>query len=278
MTNTPDALQPETLQPNTLQIDALHIKIAEMETTGAHRYDPVRFSYIRSMAGRAVGKSGPVYTVIERKALAALAEYRTNLESARLEAEKMVDHACSIFPDAEIEIIGLFENNEFKKVLQLGRKLHLCNRRTAISDLKDQIRRLTPDFGEKNNPVSVDDLLWQQERDVVASAGNSKAVENPSQHAGKTELRTLKHFKETMMKLNSDRLVTRAILDLPENSGPHNSQMLATTSLSALRQISPKYLNRFVSHINTLIWLKLAGEDVDRCMAKEAKKSFLFNK
>ncbi|MFZ2634365.1 MAG: DUF2894 domain-containing protein [Desulfosalsimonadaceae bacterium] len=276
MTNTPITLQPDTLQPETFQKDALHIKISEMEATGAHRYDPVRFSYIRSMAGRAVGKSGSVYTVIERKALAALAEYRTNLESARLEAAKMVNHVCSVVPDAEIEIRGLFENNEFKKVFQLGRKLHLCHRRTAISGLKDQIRRLTPDSEEKNNPLSVDDLLWQQERDVVASAGNSKAVKNPSQHAGKTEFRSLKRFKETMMKLNSDRLVTRSILDLPENSGPHNSQMLATSSLSALRQISPNYLNRFVSHINTLIWLKLAGEDVDKCIAKETRKTISF--
>ncbi|MDO9262748.1 MAG: DUF2894 domain-containing protein [Desulfosalsimonadaceae bacterium] len=247
-----------------------------METTGAHQYDPVRFSYIRSMAGRMAGKSESVYTVIERKALTALAEYRTNLESARLEAEKVVDHVCSVFPDAEIEIRGLFKNNEFKKVLQLGRKLHLCHRRTAISGLKDQVRRLTPDSEEKNNPLSVDDLLWQQERDVVASAGNSPTGEDPSQHAGKTELRSLKRFKETMMKLNSDRLVTRSILDLPENSGPHNSQMLATSSLSALRQISPNYLNRFVSHINTLIWLKLAGEDADKCIAKEARKNLSF--
>jgi hypothetical protein len=268
--------RPETLQPNTFHIDALHIKIAEMETTGAHRYDPVRFSYIRSMAGRAAGKSGSVYTVIERKALTAIAEYQTNLEIARLKAAKMVDHVCSVFPGAETEICGLFKNNEFKKVLQLGRKLHLCHRPTAISDLKDQIKRLTPDFEEKNNPLSVDDLLWQQERDVVASAGNSKAVEDPAQHAGKTELRSLKRFKETMMKLNSDRLVTRSILDLPENSGPHNSQMLATSSLSALRQISPNYLNRFVSHINTLIWLKLAGEGVDKCTAKEARKNISF--
>jgi hypothetical protein len=253
--NAPDKLQPEIFQK-----DGLHVKISEMEATRAHRYDPVRFSYVQSMARRMAGKSGSVYTVIEGKALTALAEYRTNLESDRLEAEKMVNHLCSVFPGAEIEIRELFENNEFKKVLQLGRKLHLRQRRTAVSGLKDQITRLAPDFQEKNHPLSLDDLLWQQERDLIASADNSPAGEDLSQYAVKTELRSLKRLKETMMKLNSDRLVMRAFHDLPENSGPHNSQRLATTSLSVLRQISPNYLNRFVSQINTLIWLKLAGE------------------
>jgi len=265
-----------THPPDALQKDALHIKIAEMEATGAHRYDPVRFSYIQSMARRGFGKSGSAYTVIERKALAALAEYQKNLESSRMEAAQIVNHVCAVFPGAEINIRRLFKDNEFKKVLLLGRKLDRQQRETSLSALKNQIGRFASGFEEKNNPLSVDDLLRQQERDVVAAIGNLPEGEEPAQQAEKTELRSLKHFKETMVKLNSDRLVKRSIQDLPENAGPHNSQMLATHSLSALRQISPNYLHRFVSHINTLIWLKLAGEDADKSMAKETRKTIAF--
>jgi hypothetical protein len=34
--------------------------------------------------------------------------------------------------------------------------------------------------------------------------------------------------------------------------------MLATRSLSAMRRLSPEYLSRFVSYIDTLLWLQCA--------------------
>lgn len=279
-----------TITPDPLQKNTLCSTIAAMEANGAHRYDPVRFCYIQSMVKRALGKSGLVFTVIERTVLAALAEYQKNFDSARLEASEIVNHVCSVFPDAEIQIRELFDNNEFKKVLRLGEKLDRWRRQPDLSVLKDLVVRFTPEFGDKNNQPSqssIEDLLRQQEfdvlADVVASVGNSPEGECPAQNAGKTETgkkdkrkiesRSLQRFKDTMVRLHSDRLVTRAIHDLPENSGPHNSQMLATSVLSTLRQISPNYLNRFVSHTGTLIYLKQAGEDVDKCKAKKTRKT-----
>jgi hypothetical protein len=64
-----------------------------------------------------------------------------------------------------------------------------------------------------------------------------------------------------MMALHSNRLVTRAIQDRPENPGPLNGQMLATRSLTELRRLSPEYLYRFVSYIDTMLWLQQAGAD-----------------
>ncbi len=241
------------------------------------------------MVKRALGKSGSVFTVIERTALAALAEYQKNFDSARLEASEIVNQVCSVFPGAEGKIRELFENNEFKKVHRLSEKLDRCHRQPDLSVLKDLVVRFTPEFGDKNNQPSqssIDDLLRQQEcdvlADVVASVGNSPEGEGSAQNAGKAETekketgkiesRSLQRFKDTMVRLHSDRLVTRAIQDLPENSGPHNSQMLATSVLSALRQISPNYLNRFVSHIGTLTYLKQAREDVDKCKVKKTRK------
>jgi hypothetical protein len=58
-----------------------------------------------------------------------------------------------------------------------------------------------------------------------------------------------------MMELHSNRVVTRAIQDRPDNPGPLNAQMLATRLLMALRRLSPVYLSRFISYIDTLLWL-----------------------
>jgi hypothetical protein len=281
---------PKTIQPGMLQKNTLHLNIDALEANGAHRYDPVRFIFIQSMARRTLGKSGSLYKSLERKAMSALAEYQKNFDSARLEAEEIVNRVCSVFPEAEIKIRELFENNEFKKVHRLGEKLDRRHRQTDLSVLKDHVVRFSPDCGDNNNqpsPSSIDDLLRQQERDVladvVASVANTPEGGAPALNDGKTatvkfetrkkESRSLQHFKDTMVRLHSDRLVTRAIQDLPENSGPHNSQMLATNALKALRQISPNYLNRFVSHIGSLIYLKQAGEEADKLKAKKTKKS-----
>jgi hypothetical protein len=68
-------------------------------------------------------------------------------------------------------------------------------------------------------------------------------------------------FRKTWSKLYSDRLVARAMKERPENAGPLNSEMLATRSLFIMRQLSPSYLNRFVSYIDTLLWLERTGEE-----------------
>jgi hypothetical protein len=247
-----------------------------MEANGVHRYDPVHFCYIQSMVRRASGKSGSAYAAIEDKAQTALDEYWKNYNIARLKAEEMVKRVCSVFPDAEVKIRALFDNNEFKKVHRLVKKLDRRHRQADFCVLKDLVVRFTPDSEDKHSQSSqsaVDCILRQQERHIITSLEGSPDGERPAQNTGKYEIRSLQRFKDTMVRLHSDRLVTRAIHDLPENSGPHNSQMLATGSLSALRQISPNYLNRFVSHIGALIFLKETGEDVDRLKSKKKKKN-----
>lgn len=253
--------------------DSLQLKIAELEADNADRFDPVRFCYIRSLARRALDKPGPVYSVIGRKAVAALAEYQDNFTGARKQAAATVNRVCSQFPDAADHIRALFEKNEFKKVHQLARKLDQRRGRSDLSDLKSQIGRLAPAFADKNQPVSVEDLLRQQEQDILASTAGLSAGDGFPPPPEKKEPASLKRFKQTMVKLHSERLVTATINDCPENAGPHNSQMLAINTLAALRQVAPEYLDRFVAHIGTLIWLKQAGEETDKINAGKSKSS-----
>ncbi len=117
------------------------------------------------------------------------------------------------------------------------------------------------------------DLLRQQESDIIDSIGNSPQGDGSAQRARQPEIKSLQRFKETMAKLHSDRLVTSAIHDLPENAGPHNSQMLAATTLSALREVSPHYLRRFVSHIGILISLKQTGDATQKVKPNKSQKT-----
>ena len=58
---------------------------------------------------------------------------------------------------------------------------------------------------------------------------------------------------------------------VPENAGPLNSQHLVHRSLTLMRDLSPEYLNRFMSYVDALSWLDQAnamGADVARAETK----------
>ena len=73
--------------------------------------------------------------------------------------------------------------------------------------------------------------------------------------AGRSELKSIRNFRNTWSKLSVDKQVTLAIGQAPKNAGPINSHMLVLRSLALMRDISPDYLNRFMSYADTLLCL-----------------------
>ena len=83
----------------------------------------------------------------------------------------------------------------------------------------------------------------------------------------RTELKSVRQFRNTWSKLSANQQVARALNQGPKNAGPINSHMLVLRSLSLMRDISPDYLNRFVSYVDTLLCL----DQRDREMLPKAK-------
>jgi hypothetical protein len=71
----------------------------------------------------------------------------------------------------------------------------------------------------------------------------------------RTELKTTRYFRNTWSKLSVDKQVTQALEQAPKNAGPINAHMLVLRSLAQMRDISPDYLNRFTSYVDTLLCL-----------------------
>ncbi len=69
------------------------------------------------------------------------------------------------------------------------------------------------------------------------------------------ELKTTRYFRNTWSKLSVDKQVTRALEQAPKNAGPINAHMLVLRALGQMREISPDYLNRFTSYVDTLLFL-----------------------
>jgi hypothetical protein len=68
-------------------------------------------------------------------------------------------------------------------------------------------------------------------------------------------LKSIRYFRNTWSKLSVDRQVNKALDQAPKNAGPINSHMLVLRSLALMRELSPDYLNRFMSHVDTLLCL-----------------------
>ena len=77
--------------------------------------------------------------------------------------------------------------------------------------------------------------------------------------SNKPELKSLKQFKDTLAKEHAIKRVSDAIANAPENAGPLNPEKLAIRSLTAIRDLSPDYLNRFIAYMDTLLWLEQAA-------------------
>jgi hypothetical protein len=72
------------------------------------------------------------------------------------------------------------------------------------------------------------------------------------------ELKAVKYFRSTWSALRAEKQLTQAFDQAPDNAGPLNSHHLVLRSLEAMREISPEYLNRFMSHVDALLCLELA--------------------
>ena len=72
------------------------------------------------------------------------------------------------------------------------------------------------------------------------------------------ELKTLRLFRDTWTRLSVDRQLTRSLDRIPENPGPLNSHLLVLRALRRMQEISPTYLDHFVAHAETLLWLDRA--------------------
>jgi hypothetical protein len=83
------------------------------------------------------------------------------------------------------------------------------------------------------------------------------------------ELKGLRGFRRTWSRISAENLVRRAVDRQPENAGPLNSHMLVLRSLELMQELSPDYLQRFLSRLDALLWLEQA--DAQRAAAAEPK-------
>lgn len=66
-------------------------------------------------------------------------------------------------------------------------------------------------------------------------------------------------FKHTWSRLRAEQRLRQALAQVPATAGPLNSSHVMNRALQAMHQLSPAYLDAFMLHVDTLLWLEQAG-------------------
>ena len=88
---------------------------------------------------------------------------------------------------------------------------------------------------------------------------------------GRAELPSVRRFRQSWSRRHAQDQVQRAAARRPANAGPLNSHMLVLQSLDLMRELSPDYLGRFLSQVESLQWLERARELHPPAQAKAGK-------
>jgi len=206
-----------------------HLKHAleQVRDKQLHKHNPVQFRFIESMAGKALQYNSPVAEVITKKAIQALSNYLNNSPSQKKITES-ISHSHII-------------KSELAKLTEA--MLQSDNSEIVVSQL------------------TFEDELKQQEKEIMHSMGEASSSTETQNQGSHNDLSIMRQFRQSQVKHLSERQLTRTIEEGPEDAGPLNSQALIIRSLTIMQELSPSYINRFVSYIDTLLWLEQAGKE-----------------
>lgn len=208
-------------------------EIASLRLNGADHFDPVRFQFIESLAKRSLQHEGEVRLLLDAKLATELADYRARFDEMQGDTRRTLVRIAKQAPEIGEDLQRLFVSGDFSS---LRRRLARREKKEATVSIADLVRHLA-----EQSPSPLDGEL----------AGDS---------GGRSELKTIRYFRNTWSKLSVDKQVAQAIKQAPENAGPINSHRLVLRSLALMRDISPDYLNRFMSYADTLLWLEQADK------------------
>lgn len=107
-------------------------------------------------------------------------------------------------------------------------------------------------------------------------------VEHMTGHSAASfpELAALDTFRKIWSRLRNENQLRQALDHLPTNAGPLNSSALVHRSIMLMRELSPGYLQQFLSYVDALSWMEqmndtvaVAAKDAARpASAKRARK------
>jgi hypothetical protein len=221
-------------------IDAL---VASLRNEGGERFDAAGWHYLDTLARCAAAHEGSVRRMLEAKLERALAAFAGRFAQARFAAAELLAAAGTKHPQAVVELQRLFADGDLKGLRYLSATLEARVQCAALSEL---VSRLEPG--------------------LAGAAGHAPAHHAVSRATATgdptLELKTVRESRATWARMSVDKQLALAMKQGPKNAGPINSHNLVLRSLAMMQAISPDYLSRMVSYVDTLVSLDPGEKDV----------------
>jgi hypothetical protein len=84
-------------------------------------------------------------------------------------------------------------------------------------------------------------------------------ADSMARHARTDTPEMLDYFRKTWASLRTENQFRQSLGQVPQNAGPLNSNSLVHRSLSLMRELSPGYLQHFLSYVDALSWMEQLG-------------------
>ncbi|CAA0079464.1 Uncharacterised protein [BD1-7 clade bacterium] len=265
--------------PTATSTDALQQQLDRLQMLGAEGFEPLRLDYIRSLIKRASNKPAAIADRLQQKATAALQDYSQAFDRACAAAERRADRLGQQHPDDKTHIQQLLNTGQFDALQRLDAQLNAGQQDPAAAEtpfnaLLDLLNQASTG-DQQTTATTLEQLLRQQEQTSMAQwLGQPDNTAADDATTAPTELNAIRLFRESFERQNATRLVNQSIRQGPQDPGPLNPHQLAIRSLTAMRDLSPDYLARFVAVMDTLFWL----ETVEHKLDSQKKKSPTANK
>lgn len=213
-----------------------------LRSEGAQRFDPARFHYMEVLSRRLSTAPTDVQPILQDKLNHALADY---VERWRLALATPGD-ALPVRPAMRPDVSA-------------GLRLGLPPAEGACA-LLAELNRYIRQASEQAAPKDTDNSPW----------ASPSSMPEPGEFA---EMKSLRRFRAGWAKIAVQDQLDKAIGRGPENAGPLNAHLLALRALMAMRDLSPDYLQRFLTQLDALLWLDQANQQHAVGDAKAGRRS-----
>lgn len=215
---------------------------------GADRVAPVRFRFLQAMARRAAVLDGPARQLLDEKLAGHLNAYAQLLDANPV-AEAGAEADAE--PNAEPNTPPSAESDDDAPSALAGLLAYLAD------------PGATPAPGE-----NAADCAPTWNRDAL---GLRDAY---------PDVQMLEYFRAVWSRVSADRQVRQSQQQVHKNAGPLNSNQLVHRALSLMRELSPGYLQQFLSYTDALMWMEQihaatapAPKDAARGAAKKTSRA-----
>ena len=208
-----------SMPPRGLHSDDPIAAVEVWREQGAARVDPVGFAVIEALARRAAAQQGETRLRLILRVDELLAQYAAATPPAR--QATTAPHG----PEARRAVLA------------------------GLSELVDRLGRSTTSGVRPPSPPRKGAV---RQNAAPTSVPLSHTVAPASRNA-------VTAFKGTWSRLRAEQRLRQALAQVPAMAGPLNSAHVMNSTLRAMRDLSPEYLDAFMLHIDTLLWLEQAS-------------------